>query len=294
LGKSPWDLYLVAAYSAAVAIALLSLEAGLYLTVFLIAFVPGYLLIAAIFPADKQIDWTERVALSIGLSLAVAAVVGLGLSFTPWGIRFVPLTVVLTTVTLVSALVAYRRRMRLPSNLRLSAKFDLRAPAWREYETLDKALVVGLGAGIIVAFGTLGYILTTPAPADRFSEFYILGSSGNASDYPTRLNVSERAAITLGLANHELAATTYTLRIDLVGVRIVSNITTGLNETVDLNRTNWSWFNISLENSQTWTQPYAFQIETQGLWKVQFLLFKDQELAAPYQELHLLIRVPRG
>ena len=51
----------------------------------LVVFIPGYSLIAALFPNNDDITLTERIALSFGLSIAVVPLVGLGLNFTPWG-----------------------------------------------------------------------------------------------------------------------------------------------------------------------------------------------------------------
>src|SRR5512147_965433 len=42
-----------------------------------VLFVPGYALIAALFPGKKDIDGIERTALSFGLSIAVTPLIGL-------------------------------------------------------------------------------------------------------------------------------------------------------------------------------------------------------------------------
>src|SRR5712692_10898639 len=53
----------------------------------LVLFFPGYVLIAALYPRRNDLDGIERVALSLGLSLAVVPLIGLVLKYTPWGIR---------------------------------------------------------------------------------------------------------------------------------------------------------------------------------------------------------------
>jgi hypothetical protein len=89
-----------------------------------VLFVPGYALIAALFPEGSErpgdqdteatdsepaadierqgIDGIERVALSFGLSIAVVPLVGLVLNFTTWGIRLLPIIVSGSTLTCFS------------------------------------------------------------------------------------------------------------------------------------------------------------------------------------------------
>ncbi len=55
-----------------------------------VLFLPGYSLIEALYPEEGQLSPLERLALSIGLSLAVVPLIGLVLNYTPWGIRLTP------------------------------------------------------------------------------------------------------------------------------------------------------------------------------------------------------------
>lgn len=77
---------------------------------------PGYTFVKALFPPDpsaglseRSPDRIERFALSLGMSLALVPIVGLLLNYTPWGIRLVPLTLSLLTLTLVLATTAIIR-----------------------------------------------------------------------------------------------------------------------------------------------------------------------------------------
>jgi len=84
---------------------------------------------------------------------------------------------------------------------------------------------------------------------------------------------------------------THTVRIDLVGVRIAYNATSGFNETVEVNRTTQSRFNVTLADGRNRTQPYTFRTNDTGLWKAPFVLFEDGDVSSAYRELHLYIRV---
>jgi len=70
---------------------------------------PGFTLIKALFPSKKEMDTIERVALSIGLSLAIVPIVGLLLNYTPWGIRLTPITLSLLALTITFATAAILR-----------------------------------------------------------------------------------------------------------------------------------------------------------------------------------------
>ena len=86
---------------------------GTFLSLAFVLFLPGYVVVAALFPGDKRIDWLERIALSFGLSLAIVPLLGLFLSFTPLGLRFTPILGTMAAFVLSVCLIAYWRRMRL-------------------------------------------------------------------------------------------------------------------------------------------------------------------------------------
>ena len=73
-----------------------------------VLFLPGYSLIRALF-GSKELDSVERLALSVGLSLALVPLAGLLLNYTPWGIRTAPVTLSLLGLTLVFASAAVLR-----------------------------------------------------------------------------------------------------------------------------------------------------------------------------------------
>ena len=80
----------------------------------LVLFLPGYSLIAALFPRKDDLDGIERIALSFGLSIAVVPLIGLALNYTPLGIRLVPVLLGLSLFTVLLAVVAGVRRVWMP------------------------------------------------------------------------------------------------------------------------------------------------------------------------------------
>jgi len=87
-------------------------------TLFVI-WLPGYSFIKALFPTEppiktssKNLDSIERLALSIGMSLALVPIIGLLLNYTPWGIRLTPIVLSLLVLTTIFATVGVIREHR--------------------------------------------------------------------------------------------------------------------------------------------------------------------------------------
>jgi len=80
-----------------------------------VLFMPGYSIVEALYPRGDELAPLERLALSIGLSLAVVPLVGLILNYTPWGIRLIPIVVSNTALTIALLTVAALRKARYAS-----------------------------------------------------------------------------------------------------------------------------------------------------------------------------------
>jgi uncharacterized membrane protein len=278
-------------YTIAMTGILLGLGVGNLAALLLVLFIPGYVLVAALFPAKKEIDWIERIALSIGLSIAVVPLLGLALNFTPLGIRFAPIVAFIAAFSGGVGVIAYWRRLGIPPEDRLGLTLLLSLPAWKGESLLDKALTVALVASILTAAGVLAYVITTPRPGERFTALWITDANGTLASLPTRLNVTEVGRVILGVDNHEFARTNYTLRADLVGIQ-VANVSGNLT-TVEVNRTEWDRYTFDLDHEATWTRNYSFSISSVAVWKVQFLLFLGStvNVTNPYRSVHLFVNV---
>ena len=77
-----------------------------------VLFLPGMSLIEALYPVENELSPLERLALSIGLSLALVPLVGLVLNYTPWGIRLTPILISLTLLTVALLIGATYRKYR--------------------------------------------------------------------------------------------------------------------------------------------------------------------------------------
>jgi len=75
-----------------------------------VLFLPGYVTIETLYPREKDLGPLERLALSIGLSLAIVPLIGLVLNYTPWGIRLEPIVSSLTIYVIVLVFIGSYRK----------------------------------------------------------------------------------------------------------------------------------------------------------------------------------------
>ncbi len=236
---------------------------GLLLTLFL----PGYALIAMLFPKKKDLSGIERLALSFGLSIAVVPLLGLILNYTPAGIREIPVLLTVTFFTLACTLAAYVRRKRLKEEERFTPAYNwkLVLPKGR----LDSALTVILALAILASVAALVYVIVSPKQGEKFTEFYILGPGGMADNYPTKLTAGDNGTVLVGVVNHEYAPVNYTLRIAL-GEKLLREEA------------------LSLVDNQTYLENYTFAAEGNGTEKLEFDLYREG-VETPYRSLHLWV-----
>lgn len=239
-----------------------------------ILFFPGYSLISFLFPEKKDLDSIERIALSFGISIAVTPLIGLALNYTPFGIRLVPILISLTFFNITFSLLAAYKRTKAREPFIPKIEIDI---GWDEMSKLDRTLSVILIISIIVSIAALVYIIVTPKQGEKFTEFYILGKKGKASDYPTNLRVGQNGTVIVGIANHEYRTINYTVEVWLVNASFKNNKTV-IHEmyfidsfNVTLNHTP-----VNVEGNWTpqWETPYTFSINKSGRFKLWFLLFK--------------------
>jgi len=90
-----------------------------------VLYLPGSSLIELLYPRSGELSQLERLALSIGLSLALVPLVGLILNYTPWGIRLDPVFTSLSLLTIGLAGGAVYRKFTI-FKLRIYAERELK------------------------------------------------------------------------------------------------------------------------------------------------------------------------
>ncbi len=278
-----------------------SLTVRIPLGLLMVLFVPGYTLIAALFPKKSDLEGIERTALSFGLSIAVVPLIGLGLNYTPWGIRLTPVVISLAIFTIAMAGAAYWRRMSLPAEERFSIQFRETISNWKgeiladDKGRLDKALTIILIITIFLSIAALVYVIVTPKQGEKFTEFYILGPGGKAYDYPTSVQAGNSSTVIVGVVNHEYALVNYTMSISINNTPV--NNTT-LNEKSDIDFPfiyPIMSMNLTLLHNKTWEKPVSYVLNHTGdRQKLEFLLYREGNFTSSYRDLHLWVNVSQN
>ncbi|HEY3083359.1 MAG TPA: DUF1616 domain-containing protein [Chloroflexota bacterium] len=170
--------------------------------------VPGYALAAAIFPTDEQVDFVERLALSLGLSLGQIAVLALLLDAIPDGLSFPSIRTAVTTLAAAGLVIAFVRRSRAPlararawggrSRHRPLAARPSRAARFTRWIVVANLLV-----------GALAYATTLGQRPPYPTEFYVLGQEGRLGGYPREVALGDPVTFRLGVRQAENEVGTY-------------------------------------------------------------------------------------
>lgn len=249
----------------------------------LVLFLPGYALIAALFPAKSDLDGIERTALSFGLSIAIVPLIGLVLNYTPFGIRLLPVLVCLSIFIFIMCWLAYIRRASLPETEAFEISFSAAALSLKNEilekpeSKLDRALTIILILSILMSVATLEYVILTPKEGEHFTEFYVLGPQGIADNYTTDYTLGQSGTMIVGIVNHEYRPVNYTMQVRL------ENQLLPLPENLQ---------HITLDHNETWEETVTFTPPMVGQnMKLEFLLFNETDKTTPYRNLHLWINV---
>ncbi len=113
-------------------------------------FFPGYVVLITFFPDNQRLNNWERTALSFGLSIALVAIIGMLLSYTPWGISLHSALLSLWGVILVLSLIALYRQRRLPAEPSSSFYSAWRLPS---ASTFAKPVVLWLILILVLGYG---------------------------------------------------------------------------------------------------------------------------------------------
>jgi uncharacterized membrane protein len=265
-----------------------------------ILFIPGYCLIAALFPKDGDLNLIERMVLSIGLSIVIVPLIGLGLNFTPEGIQLESLVISLTLFTFVMIIITCYQRSRLPFEERFTMPFSSIAGTIRKEifpsgtGRFDRLLSAVLVIGIIITLIITVFVISVPREGERFTEFFILGENRTGTNYPDITLPGQNFTMFVGVRNHEYRDVTYTVETWMLQT-VFDNVTnTSRIKVMDPN----ARLSLTLTHNETAIIPYNMSLNKTGYNHVEFLLFDENvpdfkvngsdRINVSYRNLHLL------
>lgn len=272
--KIPIDLFIIIIWSivALVIVLLPILEHSIIRTIFtipMILFIPGYLLTASAFPRKDGLNSVERIAISFGLSVVIAPILGLMLNFTV-GITLTSIIFLLYTYIVILSLIAIFFRYKLPKENRFSIRFHeiyRYIEENRSKNRVDLILKGILVSTVLLAIGLTYFLITMPKTGEVFTEFYILDNY-DKDGYQTELKINSPKIFKIGVANHEFNTVNYTVQVVLDKNVLSSD-------------------GLILQHGDSWEKNVTILPYKMGNMKLDLLLFKENKLTKPYRRLHL-------
>lgn len=235
-------------------------------------FVPGYALQAALFPRTIHLALLDRFAFSLGLSIALTPILGLVLDGPPGGIFLWQSFIFLTSVTVICSLVAIYRRSRLTRD-EINAdetELDLRG-WWKSQNSFGRVLFALIPLSVVIGIVLIAYVLPAASPDKQFTEFYVLGTSGVAANYPIEVKAGQPFILKVGVTNHEGNDITYSIQAHMNGQTVAGTAPFNLNDGQS----------ISLDVSLAGSTPGNQQL-------LEILLLRDNQI---YRRLYLWLDV---
>ncbi|MGC1120991.1 MAG: DUF1616 domain-containing protein [Candidatus Methanofastidiosia archaeon] len=186
-----------------------------------ILFFPGYALISSIWP-EKTASGVERIVVSVGFSIVSSIVVALIIHSVSGDNDPPTVTITLCGLTLAGSGMTAVRRMRVPEGQRFTVQIRdefkfMKALTLRE-KVISSALLCILVVSVVATYSSF----SNPVEGERFTELYILDSSGHTLNYPVILKPGQNASLIIGLFCHENTKTAYTIMVGIEGSESVA------------------------------------------------------------------------
>lgn len=299
------DLVVVMIITAVALAATVSPVDGLLLAVVAIPFllfVPGYALIAALFP-DRESTYQqhrliglERLLYAVVASICLAVIVGVNLDFTSWPIRPVPVVAVLAVVTVLSTLVAlYRRTTSDPEASKSAVQFDMGSNS--RTQSSDGGVQLGsivVAVAIVVALVSVTFVAAQPQRGETYTEFGLLTETNGtlqADGYPTEMRLGESSDLYFTVTNREKQETNYVVVVQLTRTAPTGDV---------IENARLDTYSETTAPGETWQQRHTVTPVLEGeRLRLTYLLYRGGVPEQPtvdnaYRETHIWIDVTQN
>ena len=208
---------------------------------------------ACIQPSDPKpgqpVEITDQIVLSLGLSLAIDVLVGVGLNILPIGLQASSWAVTLGLITTVLALFTVLLRQNDDAEITRATGMHV---------TASHALLLGLAGGVLIVSVWLA-IIRPLNPDPSFTQLWMLPAKN--SD----------CSVFIGVQSFETTSVTY---------RVVMSIN---------NTSTHSWSSILLSPQQKWSQSVAVTPGHTSSLYIQVLLYRTDKPDTIYRSTHIIL-----
>jgi uncharacterized membrane protein len=240
-----------------------------------VLFIPGYFLQMSLFPVKEDLDTVERIALSIGISLAIIPPITLALDMSPW--TKLDQTAIFASealITTIGIVFLQIRRLGISEKDRYYFGITIESGEWWQSQTLlNRMMFTIFCVAMLGVFIAVLLILLGQQPAAQSTEFYILGHEQLAEGFPIEIERDQPITLLVGVTNRENEPLLF---------RIEARQNNNLIATVPP---------FSVEADETIEHPLIFTPTDVGEdAEVQFFLFQD-ESQTPFRSLRIFLSV---
>lgn len=279
----------------------------------LLFFVPGYAVLAALFPrydndpssrafagvSDGALSTMERTLLSFGVSLALLPLVALALGALGAGFTETSILLGLNSVVLPGITVgAVRRIQGYDSGEWMGSRlewFSARAARLARRSPADAAVAVALVLVALIATSALGFALVAPGDGESYTNVALLtaneGGELTTSGYPTTLQAGTTVPLVVAVENREDRQVEYTL------VGELQRVDRGAGSLSVVERSEVVRVSRSVPDRGTWRENVSVTPAMTGdELRLAFMVYRGDPPPEPrldnaYQHVHLWVRV---
>ena len=256
-------------------------------------FVPGYSFLAALFPKHDQVSNSARSALSIGLSITFIVMTSLVFDQNLVRLHIDSMLVALYSVIFTCMALALIQRALLPQSQEQQSEPAFAPNLWWQRRSLyEKRIYLLIGSAALVALLSISWLLRLPSAQAYSTEFYILGESKIAEDFPRTVITGQEVSSIIGVTNKEREEHIFRIEVH----------TTGLLEQLQIDQLQKVYESepFTLQPNETIELPISWKVpEASKSWstqehQVEFLLFLDDRNSPkgePYRQLRLWLDV---
>lgn len=263
----------------------------------LLLLLPGYVLVATLFPRStvpetrqrssgvsffpKQfcaLNGPERAALSFGLSLAILPLFALVVAFSRWSFTVDAVVLGLSLFVFLGAVTSALTR----SAVSPEARFEVSILAWsgRIWKFMvagnlrNSVVNVALVLSIVLSVAVVGFAFAAPQDGERYSEMTLLTETEDgeyvAGEYPEVFATGEQRELVVGIENNEQVRTEYTVvtRVERVST---SNGSVAVLEANEVRRRV-----VTLDSGEQRYDNHAVTLDTTGEdLRISYYLYRD-------------------